>query len=489
MQDKEVKILGNVFISTGDNKLRLCDIYFGEKIKKIIPKTGGLFDWPEIEDKSEIEVLSRRFPLTESADNNVIDGKFFLAIPGAVDPHVHFNTPGFESRDTFQDASLAAAYGGVTTVIDMPCTSMPPVTNLENLKTKLDYIKDKSHVDFALWGGVPGNGFDEKTVERNITELAEAGVAGYKAYLISGMETFSDLNEAQMKLAAGLIAKVDKPLAVHAEDKGIINSVYAGYNNNDLRMWESYCGARNIAAESAAVLTMTGIAREIPSCRIHIVHLSSAAGLGIIKEARRAALRISAETCPHYLYFTQESFNDPSIRNYLKTAPPVKYEADKNALWDGLADGSISFITTDHAGCNPDEEKSSADFSKVYGGIPGVEHRVPFLFSEGFLKKKINLENTISLLSTNAADYFGLKQKGRLKENYYSDIALINLWSSELVASSSMRSKGKYTPFEGVRFNAVVEKTFLRGVLIADKRLSSIHADHNKQFLGRFINV
>lgn len=490
MQEEKDKILGNVFISAGANKLRLCNICFSDRIKEITPKSERLFEWNEIENELQRKEIMSQFPLSGGMNCHLLDGRFLLAIPGTIDPHVHFNTPGFEFRDTFRDASLAAAYGGVTTVVDMPCTSIPPVTKLANFESKMEVIRNNSHVDFSFWGGIADDGLDEKFVEKNINELAEAGVAGFKAYLVSGMETFKDLNEEKMRLAAKYVGKRDKTLAVHAEDKQIINSAASKLTKDDLKKWETYCGTRSVLAETEAILKLVNIAGQI-RCKIHVVHLSSKDGLEIIKNAQNRKLQITTETCPHYLYFTQEAFKDASIRNYLKTAPPVKSEADKNALWDGLADESIAFVTTDHAGCNPDSEKSSSDFSCVYGGIPGVEHRVPFLFSEGFLRKKINLEQTIRLLSSNAADYFGFTKKGYLKEGCDADIALINLWSSEIVSASNMHSKGRYTPFEGVKFNAVVEKTFLRGNLIMDRLLSLNETDMNpeKLFLGRFIYV
>lgn len=490
MQEESLKILENVFISAGENRLQLCDIHFNEKIKKIIPKSDQLFDWKSIKEKAHKNNLVNHLPASEIKGGCSIDGAFLLAIPGAVDPHVHFNTPGFEFRDTFSEGSLAAAYGGVTTVIDMPCTSIPPVTTLANFKSKLSAVENTSHVDFAFWGGIAENGFDEKTIEKNIHELADAGVTGFKAYMISGMETFKDLNDKQMMNAAKYTGRIGKPLAVHAEDKRLINSAAGKCTPDELRTWQAYCNIRSIEAETEAVKKLIEIADTVLS-KIHVVHLSSKAGLNLIKSAKGRGLSISTETCPHYLFFTQDSFNNVLIKNYLKTAPPVKFEADKEALWKGLAEGTIEFITTDHAGCDPEKEKSSSDFSQVYGGIPGVEHRVPFVFSEGFLNGKINLERAVRILSSNPADYFGLKGKGYIKEGYDADIALVNLWSSEIVSGSKMHSKGKYTPFEGVKFNAIVEKTILRGNLIADKLSSSDKTDtyYDKQYLGRFIYV
>ena len=154
-------------------------------------------------------------------------------------------------------------------------------------------------------------------------------------------------------------------------------------------------------------------------------------------------------------------------------------------LWEGLKDETLSFVVTDHAGCDPAKEKSSKNFWEVYGGIPGVEHRVPFLFSEGFLKNRLTLSQTIKLLSSNVADYFNLKNKGYIKKGFDADFALINLWDKQVVKSKEMHSKGKYTPFEGITFNSVVEKTFLRGELIMNQSGET----EQKIGYGKFIEV
>jgi dihydroorotase-like cyclic amidohydrolase len=185
------------------------------------------------------------------------------------------------------------------------------------------------------------------------------------------------------------------------------------------------------------------------------------------------------------LFFTQDDFNNPQISAFLKTAPPVKNKIDGDVLWKGLEDGTLSFVVTDHAGCDPVKEKSFNNFWEVYGGIPGVEHRVPFLFSEAFLKNRLTLSQTIKLLSTNVANYFNLKNKGYIKEGFHADFALLNLWDKQVVKSEEMHSKGKYTPFEGITFNAVVEKTFLRGELIMNR----LGETEQKIGYGKFIEA
>jgi len=463
---KNIRILKNVFVNTERNKLKLCNIFFTDKFERIEQIGNKEFDWSEISDKNDRErILFQINNNISGNDTDVIDGADNLAIPGAIDAHVHFNTPGFEDREDFEHGSNAAASGGVTTVIDMPCTSIPPVTSKENFNTKLAALKNRSLIDFKFWGGVSGNLFDDiNKIRNNIFDLASMGVAGFKAYLLSGMESFTDLTLEQMKMTAKIINETGLPLAVHAEDKEYVETRMNESIRNK-KGWIDYWNSRSVEAEVLAVRNMYEIAKAT-DCKIHIVHLSSKAALKIVRDAKEEGINLTAETCPHYLHFTKENFEDLKISNFLKTAPPVKNVEDKEALWEGLAEGTIEFVTTDHAGCDPLKEKSSQNFWEVYGGIPGVEHRVPFLFSEGFLKKRLNLEQTIDFLCSNPAQFFNLKGKGNLKIGNDADLALINLWDKIKIDSSKMLSKGKYTPLEGAEFSAKVTATILRGKLI-----------------------
>ncbi len=475
-----MKVLKNILLSVGGNDLQPADIYFSGVIKEVRYRSEKI-DWDDIANKETKRKILAKIPKeTYPKTADVIDGKWSLAMPGAIDAHVHFNTPGFEDREDFDHASFAAAVGGVTTVIDMPCTSVPSVTNARNLRKKLNTLNNRSYVDFAFWGGVRSEdirgGID---VEKQIAVLSDAGVVGFKVYVISGMPEFSDLTYDEILNTAAMIKPTGKPMAVHAEDKTLVENKRNRLRNAGNNSWQAYCEARSVRAEAKAVGELMKTA-EATGARIHIVHLSSQAGLKKIKLAQKNGFSVTTETCPHYLYFTQDNFNNDAIKNYLKTAPPVKFEKDKDALWKGLADGTISFVTTDHAGCNPRKEKTSENFWEVYGGIPGVEHRVPFLFSEGFKKGKLNLEQTVRLLSINAAELYGLSSKGKISPGYDADFALINLWKEKTVKSRNMHSKGKFTPFENLIFSAVIEKTILRGNVINKSRKSGKFISANK---------
>ncbi|MBK7106347.1 MAG: allantoinase AllB [Ignavibacteriae bacterium] len=480
------KILTNIFINTSENNFTPVNIYFSDKIEKVERIIEQEFTWQELKSGENKEKIIKQIPQQNFSNNlKIINGKFNIVIPGTIDPHVHFDTPGFEFREDFEHASTAAAFGGVTTIIDMPCTSLPPITSPENFHKKLEAVKNRSIIDFAFWGGVCGNDFEVgNKIGKQIIELNELGVAGFKTYLISGMESFKDLNLEQMRIIAKYIKQTGKPQAVHAEDKFMIESKMQRFKTANQNTWEYYCLARNTDAEEKAIIDMISVAKEF-GLKIHIVHLSSEAGLNAIRIAQKEGINITAETCPHYLQFTQDSFLNDKIRNYLKAAPPVKMNNDQNALWNGLKDGTLTFVTTDHAGCNPNEEKVDENFWNVYGGIPGIEHRVSYLFSEGFIKEKLTFRQTVNLLSTNVAEYFNLRKKGKIEIGYDADFAIINLWDSEIINSENMHSKGKYTPFEGMKFNATVEKTILRGNVIMDKENDA----EVKIGYGKFIEV
>lgn len=478
-----MKKLINIFINTKENKLRLAEVVFTDKIREI-KFLSDEFDWKDLKDKKSLNEFKSKYK-KESDDENVINGNFSLLMPGAIDPHVHFDTPGFEFREDFDHASTAAAFGGVTTIIDMPCTSLPPVTDNNNFTTKLNVVKNRSLIDFAFWGGVRRQDFNDiQKLEKQVIELSEAGVVGYKVYVISGMEEFSDLTYDQIEKAAQIIKQTGKPMAVHAEDKSLVISRREAFQKENKNSWKEYCVARDVEAERKAIEQLKNIS-EKTGCRIHVVHLSSKTGMEIIRSAAQENIKLTSETCPHYLYFTQKDFENDNIRNYLKTAPPVKFKGDKNELWNALKNNELEFVTTDHAGCNPKEEKQFDNFWKVYGGIPGVEHRVPFLFSEGFLKNRLTIEQTIKLLSTNVAKYFNLKDKGELTKDKDADFALIDLWNSQIVTAENMQSKGKYTPFEGVTFRAVVKNTYLRGEEIMNRDENKF----GKIGYGKFIKV
>ncbi len=385
----------------------------------------------------------------------IIDLKEKLLLPGVIDAHVHFNDPGYNHHEDFTTGTMAAAFGGVTTVIDMPCTSVPPVTNVSNLKKKLSVIKSKALVDFALWGGIRGNDYSFNF--SRIDKLWNQGVVGFKIYTISGMDSFSELTYQQIDEIFSHYQDADLLFAFHAEDKKIIEDALKNVSKDALKKVETYIKTRPIEAEFKAVKEILSLNKNN---NIHFVHISSkkAADHILNKKSRF----VSFETCPHYLEFTQTDLL--KLKGRLKTAPVVKYNEDRDFLRNILQNGKLDFVTTDHAGCDYEKEKELNDFSKVYNGIPGTELMAVYIVSEFYLKGKISIKRTVEILSENQAKRYGLYPlKGSLQLGTDADFTVIDLNSQYFVDERKLHSKGKYSPFVGRTFDCSVYMTVVRG--------------------------
>jgi len=444
-------LIKNALVSKGNNnKTKLVNILFNEKIKQITEE-------------------SINAKVTESID---LQGK--LLIPGCIDAHVHFNDPGFTHHEDFTSGTTAAAYGGITTVIDMPCTSIPPITNKKNLHTKLGIIEKKAVIDFALWGGIRSNDFP--LAEKKILELWDEGIVGFKLYTISGMDTFSAILYKDIEKIFQLFP--DLLYAFHAEDEEIMKRAVDGFSSEELAKSETYVHTRPVAAEYTAVKKILETGKKN---HLHFVHISSRKAAELIWKAKKK-MDVTFETCPHFLQFTADDF--PKLKGRLKTTPPVKFEEDKQFLRSCMKNGYIDFITTDHAGCDWKKEKELDDFSKVYSGIPATELMIPYLFSEFHLKEKVPLATMIKLTSKNQAKRYGLfPKKGSLQIGTDADFTIIDLNRKFIVNENKLHSLGKYSPFNGESFNCSIDKTIVRGKVVFDTKMGLLQ----KPGWGKFI--
>jgi allantoinase len=392
-----------------------------------------------------------------AGDAPILDAHGMLILPGGIDPHVHFDTPGYTEREEFYHGSCAAASGGITTVIDMPCTSIPPVTKAAHLRAKLAAIEQRSVIDYGLYGGVSAQSFAEGGIDW-LRELS-GDVLGLKAYFVSGMPTFARLDHYLFKQVLAATAELGVPLLLHAEDYDYVQAatpVAEGRGSEPRHYYES----RPETAEMLAVLAAVELARET-GADLHIVHVGTAAAAEIVGQSQA-----TCETAPHYLAFTLDDFE--RLGAALKITPPLKPAPNCDRLWELLARGTIGFVASDHAPC-PAHEKETGSIWTDYGGIPGTGTMLPYLFSEGYLRGRLSLSRLLEVMAASAAQRYGLDdRKGAIAVGKDADLVLIDPRASWTVRGAQFLSKGKITPFEGTTFQGCVQTTLVRGTVVYD---------------------
>ncbi len=440
-----MSVIANATVSTGNgNETRQVHIVIdGEAIREILPATQGV-------------------PRHEA----VIDAAGLLVLPGAIDPHVHFNTPGYTEHEDFSAGSMSAAAGGVTCVIDMPDTSVPPVTERSHLMTKLKAVNEMSVIDFALWGGMSGNAFRNNSWRSHLRSLKQEGVVGIKCYLLSGMRTFEHLLPLELLEVMRRVADLNLLVGLHAEDRDLVNRRTASLMTAGRRDAKAYYESRCEPAELEGARVGIAFAQET-GCALHIVHVGAASVMASATEARKKGADISIETCAHYLAFSHEDLEARGA--ILKTAPVVKTKHDRAKLWEGLVSGEVDFVASDHAPCTL-KEKETGSIWTDYSGISGVELLFPYLLSEGFGRGKVTLARLVELTSTAAAKRYGLyPRKGVIMDGADADFVFVDPARTWKVTGSVFGSKGKFTPFEGQEFKGKVVRTMCRGTIVYEE--------------------
>lgn len=389
-------------------------------------------------------------------DDEVLDAGGLMMFPGAIDPHVHFDEPGFTHREDFLHGTSEAARGGVTTVVDMPCTSLPPITDTAALENKLSIVAPKAVVDYAFFGGISGHMSDGEIAEA--VERLSPKVVGFKCYFISGMDSFRAVSPAQFEKAIAHCANAGRPLLLHAEDPAVIGRATAELKEKRGEQkpgWKDYYASRPMEAETVACANAVRHAGDHAKW-LHVVHVGTAAAAEDL-----ATKGATCETCAHYLAF--DEFDFENLGASLKTAPPVKEPAQKALLWRLLSSGTISFVTSDHAGA-PDYEKFTGNPLTAYGGIPGTGTLFPYLLSEGLFAKRLDLPRFLDATSGAAARRYGLWQgKGSLAPSNDADFVLVDPEATTLIDPSGMLSKSHITPYAGMRLAGTIAGTFVRG--------------------------
>jgi allantoinase len=378
-------------------------------------------------------------------------------LPGVVDTHVHVNEPGRTEWEGFETATRAAAAGGVTTIVDMPLNSVPVTTTVDALERKARAAERRASVDYAFWGGViPGN-VDE------LVPLSRAGARGFKCFLVpSGIDEFPAVGEAELRDAMLRIAPLGLPLLVHAELPGPIARA-TPLAGSDPRRYATFLASRPPAAELEAVDLVLRLCRET-GCRVHIVHVSATGTLEQVRAARRAGLPVTAETCPHYLTFAAEEIVDGGTA--WKCAPPIRDRETRERLWQGLADGALDLVASDHSPA-PAALKciGSGDFSRAWGGVASLELSLAATWT-GARARGHGLADLARWLAEAPARLAGLGSKGRIAVGCDADLVVFEPDAQFTVNPAQLRQRHQITPYARMTLSGVVRQTFVRGVSV-----------------------
>ncbi|MGW0731669.1 allantoinase AllB [Streptomyces sp. NPDC002851] len=371
-----------------------------------------------------------------------------VLLPGLVDTHVHVNDPGRTEWEGFWTATRAAAAGGITTLVDMPLNSLPPTTTVANLRTKQEVARSKAHIDIGFWGGaLPDN-------VKDLEPLHDAGVYGFKCFLSpSGVDEFPHLDQDQLAVSMAEIAGFGGLLIVHAEDPHELDSAphLSGPKYGD------YLQTRPRVSEDVAIKRLIDTAKRLDA-RVHVLHLSSSDALPLIAAARAEGVKLTVETCPHYLTLTAEEVPDGASE--FKCCPPIRESANQDLLWQALADGTVDCIVTDHSPSTADLK--TEDFATAWGGISGLQLSLPAIWTEA-RKRGYGLEDVVRWMSARTSELVGLDQKGAIEEGRDADFAVLAPDETFTVDPAELQHRNRVTAYAGKTLHGVVKSTWLRG--------------------------
>lgn len=394
----------------------------------------------------------------ESVVSNIEVEDFGTAVimPGAMDVHVHINEPGRTEWEGFETATRAAAAGGVTMLVDMPLNSSPVTTNVAAFKEKLKAGQASGlYVNCGLYGGLVPDNLED------LEDLIQCGVLGIKCFLThSGIDEFPNVGQKELEIAMSIIAKYEIPILAHCEltDTPAVMTKERAPGN-----YQQYLASRPKRWENEAVQLMVDMCEQY-DCPTHIVHVASDEVLPIIAKAKKKGLPITAETCPHYVYFEAETI--PDNNTLYKCAPPIRERKNKDHLIKAFKTGVLDFLSSDHSPAPPDlKEIESGNLIKAWGGISSLQYLVSAAWTS--LKEELSIETFIPLLTENPAKYLGLQtQKGFIKKGSDADFTIWEPEKKFTVEKINNQHKHKMSPYTGAVLFGEISATYVNGTLV-----------------------
>src|SRR6266481_5865794 len=377
-------------------------------------------------------------------------------LPGLVDSHVHINEPGRTEWEGFRTATRAAAAGGYTLLVDMPLNCLPSTTTVAALEAKRKAANGQCHVDWMAWAGVVSDN------QEHIEALAAAGVPGFKCFLIHpGIDGFTMVNERELRAALPHVARTGLLLLVHAELPGPVDPATGRLAEADWSKYSTYLQSRPDEAELSAIRLMIGLCREF-QFRLHIVHLATSQALEMLRAAKSEGLPVSVETCPHYLHFSAEKI--PDGQTLFKCAPPIRGRENREKLWQGLREGLIDLVATDHSPCPPEMKRlSERSFRTAWGGIAGLSLALPVMWTEASARG-FTLSNIARWMAEGPARLAGCDtRKGRIAKGFDADLVVFEPDAEFIATENHLHYRHRVSPYLGETLRGVVMATYLRG--------------------------
>jgi dihydroorotase len=440
---------------------------------------GGTIVSPDAEYRASIAIKNGLIhaigaPEAMPSAKETLDALGLHILPGAIDVHVHFRDPGYPQKEDFASGTAAAAFGGVTTIFDMPNT-LPTIGTPEALAAKHRIAAEKAYVDYGLYAVL-----GEDSIE-HVSALIDGGIIGFKLYMGNTFGRIPSPTTGAMLEAFEVVAPTGKRISLHAETNSIMER-----RESRLRAAGRTEPIAHLAARPAVVaveaVARAAILAEWTGARIHVLHISSAAELRPLAEAKARGVEITGETCPHYLLLSEADYE--KFGGIIRVNPPVREAPNRQPLWDALMDGTIDMIATDHAPHAPDE-KTRNDIWTVDCGFPGVETQMPLMLTE-IGRGRAKIQDYVRWSAESPAKIWGLyPRKGALTVGSDADVAIVDLSRSWTIDDALIQSRSKISPWHGRQATALPIHTIVRGRFVMKDRI----LQENARGTGRSVHA
>ncbi|WMY76588.1 dihydropyrimidinase [Buttiauxella selenatireducens] len=452
---------------------------------KCLIQGGTVVDeWGEYRQDLLLEdgkIARRESHITPDDDTEIIDASGCLVMPGGIDAHTHFNIDVGLARscDDFFTGTRAAACGGTTTIIDHMGFGPKGCSLHHQLEKYHEYAAGKAVIDYAFHGVIQH--IDADILSEMASMVVDEGISSFKIYLTYQYK----LDDTAILKALSELKRVGALVTVHPENDAAIRYRVEQFVQEGKTQAIWHARSRPIACETEAISRVVHLAQLAGNAPLYIVHLSNGAGLDVLRAARHKGQPVWVETCPQYLLLDEDEYRQPDALKFI-LSPPLRDKAQQEQLWEGICDGAIDTVATDH--CTfPYSQRvalSNGDFTRCPNGLPGVENRMSLMFTEGVATGRITPSRFVELCSSTPAKLFGLwPQKGSLQEGADADIVLFDPNRTGIVRHESLHDNVDYSPYEGMALRGIPVVTLSRGEVVWRDGVFTGYAGH-----GRFLH-